>query len=144
MVRCGHSQTGSTTYSTTPPWWGSCRSTSARAGCVRSGSPDVADARGAADLSVAQAVVDEGEKFASDRDPCDVHPAPFADASIVALEFRAAAHVRDRFDRSPAHQRRSCFGDPPAAHLGIRFSMSRREPSPRTKTFGLNKQSHLA
>ena len=79
--------------STTPPWWGSCRYANARPGCVRSGSSCPRSLFKAADLAVAQTVVDEGEELACCRHPGDGHAPAIGDAMVVGLDLRPAAEL---------------------------------------------------
>lgn len=58
----------------------------------------------AADLPVAQAVVDEGEELAGGRHPPDVRAAALADAVVVRGDGRGPALADDAFDRCPAHE----------------------------------------
>src|ERR1700694_5492654 len=110
MVRCGHSQTGSITC-LDHARRGSCRSASSRAGCVRSGSPDVLGFGEATDLAVAQAVIDQGEKLAGPRPPGALVAPTGRDLSVVIFDLGCSLGVGDRLDRGPAHQSRSLLGD---------------------------------
>ena len=65
--------------------------------------------REAADLAVAQAVVDEREDLAGERDACLVHAAPLRDVAILRVEVRAAVVAADPLDQRPAHQPRPCL-----------------------------------
>jgi hypothetical protein len=58
----------------------------------------------ATDLAVAQAVVDEGEHFASDRDGGFVLAAPLGDLVEVSGEFATAVVADGAFDDRPAHE----------------------------------------
>ena len=87
----------------------------------------------ATDLAVAQAVVDERENLARDRDACLVGTAPLGQLAIVGSENGAAMGAADPFDQRPPQQPRSLFGDPTAPRLGIGFVMRRRESPPGTQ-----------
>src|SRR5437879_1992194 len=135
MERCGHSQAGSFTSATTP-YRGASADSSSRSGCVRSGSPCLAVAGEAADLAVAQPVVDEGEELTSRGDPGDVLPPAFRDAVVVLLDLLRAPHMRDGLDRCPPDEDRALLGDPAPADLQVRLPMLGGHPSPRAQLTG--------
>jgi hypothetical protein len=58
----------------------------------------------AADLAVAQAVVDEGEKSAGGCHPPDLVAPPLTDASVVGPDHGVAVLAGDSLDGSPAHE----------------------------------------
>jgi hypothetical protein len=58
----------------------------------------------AADFAVAQAVVDEREDLASDRDGSFVLAAPLSDLVEVSREFAATVVADGAFDHRPAHE----------------------------------------
>ncbi len=58
----------------------------------------------ATDLAVAQAVVDEREDFASDRDGRLVLAASLGDRAEIGAEFAAAVVANRAFDDGPAHE----------------------------------------
>jgi hypothetical protein len=71
-------------------------------GCAGRDSPCLGEAT---DVSVAQAVVDEGEEFAGARDAADaVVASAVSDPVIVHGDRGCAALTADGFDRCPAHQ----------------------------------------
>jgi hypothetical protein len=84
MVVCDHDQVGSIKRATAPPADGGQTQNDRAPGHVRTGSRrHLRPVRGwvqGTDVSVAQAVVDEGEQLAGHRDGGDVAAAPFGDA----------------------------------------------------------------
>src|SRR5437879_9267160 len=132
MERCGHSQAGSFTSATTP-YRGASADSSSRSGCVRSGSPCLVVAGEAADLAVAQPVVDEGEEPTRRGDTGDVLPAAFRDAVVILLDLLGAPHAGDGLDRSPPDQDGALLGDPASADLQVRLPMLGGHPGPRAQ-----------
>ena len=94
----GHGQGGLNQFSDrTSVWWGSCRSSSSQPGRVRASRR--LGRREAADLAVAQAVVDEREDLARQRDACFVLAAPFGDLAVLRVEDVAAVIAADALDQ---------------------------------------------
>src|SRR6266699_47573 len=121
---------GSISSTTRDEVLGSCRSSSSHHGRVRV-SRGRLGWREATDLTVAQAVVDERENLARDRDAGLVAPATLRDPLILAGEDLAAVVAADPLDERPPQQPRALLGDPTAAGLEIRLVMTRGEPRPR-------------
>ena len=104
MEGFGRSQTGSIKWATTPPGAGVMTSIELASGCAGRVSPRLGQA---ADVAVAQAVVDEGEKFAGGGDPADGSAAPVGDSMVstatgVAPRWRpTASTAAQRTSREP-------------------------------------------
>src|SRR5436305_2099746 len=94
---------GSISSSTANMSLGSCRSSSSQPGRVRA-SRGRLDRREAADLAVAEAVVDERENFARQRDAGFVAAATFGDLAVLDVEVRSAVVAADALDQRRAHQ----------------------------------------
>src|SRR5438270_10553036 len=133
MGWCGRSQAGASSKATSPGW-GSCRTANSRDGCVRAVSPGVGQAT---DLSVAQAVVDEGEEFAGGGDPADVAVvAPLGDPVRRRLEEGSAPVAADRLDGRPPDELGALFGDRAPLDGGVRLAMAGRQPGPAGQLVG--------
>ena len=92
---------GSISSSTASLFEESCRSSSSRPGRVRVSR--CCGLREASDFSVAQAVVDEREGLACQRDACLVPAATFGEFVVVGGEVRAAVIAADALDQRRAH-----------------------------------------
>ena len=73
----------------------------------------------AADLAVAQSVIDEREEFAGHRDAGFVLAAPFGDPVEVDSEPFATVVADDGFECSPAHDLGTLLGDATAGDFGV-------------------------
>jgi hypothetical protein len=73
----------------------------------------------ATDLAVAQAVVDEDEKFARRRHSPDLSAPAFANAVVVASDGRIGALSGHSLDGGPAHEARALLGDVAPADLFV-------------------------
>ena len=82
---------------------GSCRSSSSHPGRVRA-SRGRLDRREAADLTVAEAVVDERENLARQRDAGLVAAAPLRELVLLGVEVWSAVVAADPFDQRCPHQ----------------------------------------
>ena len=124
MEGFGRSQTGSISLATTPVCGGhdSCELAS---GCAGGVSPRLGQA---ADLAVAQAVVDEGEKLAGAGDSADRLAPAVSDAMAQGGDWCGAVLAADSFDRSPAHQPGALLGDVTPRHVGVGLAVSWGEP----------------
>ena len=136
MVGFGHSYRGLNHFRDRATGVGVLPFASSRSGCDDRGSTRLGS-REAAELAVAQAVVDEGEEFACHCGAGDVHAAPVRDAVVVGFEFgpprilemaSMAAH-RTSFD--------PCFGDLAPADLAVRLLVLGSEPRPRAHALGV-------
>ena len=101
MELCGRSRAGSIKGATSPESGGHDSSRARVPGCVRASSPGLAKA---ADFSVAQPVVDQGEDPASSRHPADVAAPAGGDAVEVGLELGRRPELLHRLDRRPADE----------------------------------------
>jgi hypothetical protein len=84
----------------------------------------------AADLAVAQAVVDEDEKFARRSDAPDLLAAPLTDAEVVRTDGRIASLARHGLDGCPAHEARALLGDVATPDLVVGLVVRRGQASP--------------
>src|SRR5271169_1820241 len=118
MVVFGHDRAGSITISAAPPRrWEPCLLASAHlAGCRASRRLLVNEA---ADLAVAQAVVDERENSAGDRDVGLGLAAALGDRLELGPEGLSAVVAGHRLDGGPTHQARALLGDLAPVHVGI-------------------------
>jgi hypothetical protein len=101
MERCGQHQAGSSRSTTTPPGWGSRRSSSSCLGCAGP-SPRLLEA---ADAAIAHAVEDEGENLAGRGDAGDLGAAPLRDASVGGTDGAPTVVAGHGFGGGPPHQR---------------------------------------
>jgi hypothetical protein len=90
----------------------------------------------AADLAVAQAVVDEREDLAGHRHPRLVRAAPFGDTPKPRSQAGSAVIAGHRLDQRPAHQLRALFGDRTAGRLGVGLAMLGGQARPRAQRLG--------
>ena len=97
----GHGQVGLNQFFDRNVVRGSCRSSSSQPGRVRVSR--CCGLREASDLSVAQAVVDEREDLAGQRDACLVSAATLGELVIVDGEVRAAVVAADALDQGGTH-----------------------------------------
>ena len=130
MKPCGHDHRELTHLDSTTPGGGSCRY------C------ELPDGRGpisrrvtgeAADLAVAQPVVDERQQLAGGGDAADVATPSGTDASFDRGDLRVADRTGDRFDGSPAQQPGALLGDPAAGDVAVGLAVARSQPGPRTQ-----------
>jgi hypothetical protein len=84
----------------------------------------------ATDLTVAQAVVDENEKFARRRHAADLSAPTFAHLGVMASDGRLGALVGHRLEGGPTHGARAFFGDVAPADRDVGFFVGGGEPSP--------------
>lgn len=73
--------------------------------------------RQATDLAVAQAVVDEDEKFAGRGHAADLSAPAFAHVAVVASDGRVGALSDHALDGGPAHEAGPLLGDVAPVHL---------------------------
>ena len=95
----------------------------------------------ATDVSVAQAVVDEGEKLACRGDPADGTASVLGDTVMERGDGGGATLAAHGLDRRPAHQPRALFGDMPAMHMGVGLAVAWGEPRPRAQLGGPPKRA---
>ncbi len=98
----------------------------------------------AADLSVAQAPVDEGEKLAGRGHDTDLAATALGDAVVVNLELGAAPLPLDSLDGSPAHQAAALFGDVAPLDGRIRLPVAGDEPGPGGQAVGAAEAVNVA
>jgi len=89
--------------------------------------------RQAADVVIAQTVIDPHDQLASRGHDTDVTAAALFDPVACLPETGMRAEVLHCFDRGPADQPRALFGDPPAVHGGVGLAVSRGQPSPASQ-----------
>jgi hypothetical protein len=121
MVRSGHDQTGFKQFVDLAAGSGGHADHELASGRVR-----VSRRLGlgeAANLAVAQAVVDERENLAGHRYPGLVGAAPFGDAAKPGREGRSAVIAGHRLDQRPPHQAGALLGDRSAGRLGVGLAM---------------------
>jgi len=141
MEGCGRSQTGSIKWATTPPQGGDHDKPRARV----LAAPGLSTRLGqATDLSVAQPVVDESEKFTGGGHSADAVASPLCDTAAMGRYQARAAPAAHRLHRHPADQAAALFGDMPPMHGGVRLPMPRREPRPRAQSGGGRETADVA
>src|SRR5215217_3325716 len=116
MVRSGTTRKDSISSSTSPPGWESCRF---RVAWGRDRASRGGPLLEAADLAVAEAVVDERHAPTRGRDARLVGAASLRDAMEVLPQRCAAVVSDDRFERCPTHELRTLFGDLAAHDFGV-------------------------
>src|ERR1022692_1085167 len=84
----------------------------------------------AADLAVAQAVVDEDEKFASGRHPPDLLSTALAHPLMVSANRCGGALAGNRLDGSPPDESRSLLGDVSTTDLLVGLVVGGGKPGP--------------
>src|SRR6478735_2523206 len=125
-VRVQHA--GSIKTATTPKIRGSDNSTTARVLRPRCSRGLVGQGT---DVSVAQAVVDQGEQLAGRSDLGDVAAAAVLDPLAIEGDLGGVRLALDGLHGRPPHEFAALFGDVPAAHDGVRFAVPGSQPSPR-------------
>ena len=106
MEGFGRSQTGSIKRATTPPQGGGHEKVRLASGCAGRVSSRLGQAT---DVSVAQAVVDEGPKLACRGDPADGTASVLGDTVMERGDGGGATLAAHGLDRRPAHQPRALF-----------------------------------
>ena len=93
--------------------------------------PDLMRRRGeAADLAVAQPVVDECQQVAGGGDAADVATPPGTDVCFDRGDLGVTDGAGDGFDRRPAQQPRALFGDPAAGDVAVGLAVAWGQPGP--------------
>ena len=92
--------------------------------------------RQATDLAVAQAVVDEDEKFARRRHAADLGAPAIAHVAVVASDGRIGALAGHRLDGGPAHETRALLGDVAPVDRDVGLFVRRGQSSPATQMRG--------
>ena len=87
----------------------------------------------AADLAVAQPVVDERQQLSGGGDATDVAAAVGADAGFDRGDLWFADRTGDCFDGRPTQQPRALFADPAAGDVAVGLAVARSQPGPRTQ-----------
>ena len=88
------------------------------------------------DVMISKAVEDQGEDPAGDRHPGHLPSPSFGDAVEVGGVEMITAGPHRRFDRRPADQTGSLFGDPAFDDGRVRLPMTRGQTGPRRELFG--------
>ena len=116
-------------WDSTTPAGGSCRSRAASWPCPTSRRVGGE----AADLAVAQAVVDEREEMTRRGDAPDVAAPPGADPGFHRGDLRVAHGTRDGLDGGPAQQPAALLGDVPAMAVAVGLAQPGCQPGPRAQ-----------
>jgi hypothetical protein len=140
MKPCGHDHRELTHLDSTTPGGGSCRY------C------ELPDGRGpisrgvtgeAADLAVAQPVVDERQQMAGRRDAADVAAAAGTDAGFDRGDLRVAHRPAGCFDRRPTQQPGALFADSAAGDVAVGLAVARGQPGPSTQPPSVGETGHV-
>ena len=92
--------------------------------------------RQATDLAVAQAVVDEDEKFAGRGHAADLSAPAFAHVAVVASDGRVGALSDYALDGGPAHEAGPLLGDVAPVHRDVGLFVDRGQPGPAAEMAG--------